>query len=303
MPPIQGHDGDQGPGGGTTEAGRVLANFVVGERLKQIPARRKKLLVVLEWLAESFERGARYPEREVNERLFRHHPDFAMLRRLLVDYGFLDRDHGIYWRTEAATAADPGAQARMATIGNDLEETRPVSQWYAMLFPTEEESARLSARLCVLANRTGGEVYSSAHLTIGYFIGDANPTAVVEAASALARPSILVRAAELFSWSEEQDPVNGYTLSLQVVRDDGVRDWQRRAIDALARAGLTPTFPWEDQNPHMMVLRDLPAPPAEVLARLGDQEFACEFMASRLVISQRLDGQFVILLDKPLSDI
>jgi hypothetical protein len=82
------------------EREKVLASFLVGERLKQIPARRKKLLVVLERLAEGFEPGSRYPEREVNERLTRHHPDFATLRRLLVDYGFLARDHGVYWRTE-----------------------------------------------------------------------------------------------------------------------------------------------------------------------------------------------------------
>ena len=79
---------------------KVLASFLVGERLKQIPARRKKLLVVLEKLAEGFRPGSRYPEREVNERLTRHHPDFATLRRLLVDYGFLARDHGVYWRVE-----------------------------------------------------------------------------------------------------------------------------------------------------------------------------------------------------------
>jgi hypothetical protein len=87
---------------------RVLAGFVVGERLMSIPARRKKLLVVLGWLAEDFEPGARYAEREVNDRLLRRHPDFATLRRLLVDYGYMARDHGIYWRTPESARVGVG---------------------------------------------------------------------------------------------------------------------------------------------------------------------------------------------------
>jgi hypothetical protein len=34
----------------------------------------------------------------VNDLLARFHPDFATLRRDLVDFGFLTRDHGIYRR-------------------------------------------------------------------------------------------------------------------------------------------------------------------------------------------------------------
>ena len=299
MPPIQ------GPGGrstGLSQGDSVLASFVVGERLKQIPARRKKLLVVLEWLAGDFPPGARYPEREVNERILRHHPDFAALRRLLVDYGLLERDHGIYWRAEVAAATDEVCQAppRVAGQGDDLEQTRPESQWYAMLFPTPEESAGLAAHLGELAKQTGGTVYSSIHVTIGYFTGEAEPAAVVELARALDRPAILIRAAGLFSWSEVKDPVNGYTLSLQVVRDDGIREWQRRATGALAGAGLRPTFAWDDLNPHIMVLRDLPAPPAEVLVKLGSQDFESEFQAARLVVSQRVAGQYVTWLDQAL---
>ncbi len=95
---------------------KVLASFFVGERLKQIPARRKKLLVVLGWLAKRFEPGVRYPEREVNDRLTRHNPDFASIRRLLVDYGFLERDHGVYWRSEAPDPAT--ADSAHAPVGD-----------------------------------------------------------------------------------------------------------------------------------------------------------------------------------------
>jgi hypothetical protein len=76
----------------------VLRNFFVGERLKEIPVVPKKRGVVLKWLASRFTLGQRYPESEVNGILQRHHPDYAALRRYLVDEGFLKRDHGVYWR-------------------------------------------------------------------------------------------------------------------------------------------------------------------------------------------------------------
>jgi hypothetical protein len=79
---------------------RVLANFVDGGgRLLGIPAQRKKRLAVLRWLAEEFQPGRRYPEAEVNRIIGRRHPDFATLRRLLVDEELMQRRGGIYWRT------------------------------------------------------------------------------------------------------------------------------------------------------------------------------------------------------------
>ena len=49
-------------------------------------------------IARVFEPGVRYPESEVNAFLRAFHPDYAMVRRYLVDEQFLSRDHGIYWR-------------------------------------------------------------------------------------------------------------------------------------------------------------------------------------------------------------
>jgi len=77
---------------------RVLGNFFDGERLKEIPANHKQRRVVLDWLAKRFEPDRRYPEREVNEIIKRHHPDFATLRRTLVDYRYMTREDGVYWR-------------------------------------------------------------------------------------------------------------------------------------------------------------------------------------------------------------
>ena len=79
---------------------RVLRNFLGADgRLHTIPAKHSKLLVVLDHLAQSFEPGLRYPEARVNEILGSFHPDFAALRRYLVENGFLDRADNVYWRS------------------------------------------------------------------------------------------------------------------------------------------------------------------------------------------------------------
>jgi hypothetical protein len=97
---------DQHAGGGGDAhrpAGRdpdevVLQRFLVGGRLVAIPAQRSKRRVVLDHLASLFEPGVRYTEAEVNQALAAYHPDYAALRRYLVDEEFMDRSGGIYWR-------------------------------------------------------------------------------------------------------------------------------------------------------------------------------------------------------------
>lgn len=78
---------------------KVLADFLDPDgRLHTIPSKRSKLLVVLDHLAQSFEPGSTYPEKQVNEILSGFHPDHAALRRYLVENGILDREAGVYWR-------------------------------------------------------------------------------------------------------------------------------------------------------------------------------------------------------------
>ena len=79
---------------------KVLQTFLDGERIKELPSRHKKRLVVLTWLANQFEMDVRYSELEMNERLKQYNPDYASLRRYLIDYKFMQRDKGIYWRVE-----------------------------------------------------------------------------------------------------------------------------------------------------------------------------------------------------------
>lgn len=70
-------------------------------RLKTIPSQRKKLMAVLRFLANAFEPGAEYTEKQVNEILARYHDDTASLRRELVSANLMGRDSNgtRYWRT------------------------------------------------------------------------------------------------------------------------------------------------------------------------------------------------------------
>ena len=77
----------------------LRAFFDDAGRLRTIPARRAKRLIVLDYLAQLFEPGERFEETEVNRRLRDVHGDVAALRRQLVDDGFLTRDRGVYWRS------------------------------------------------------------------------------------------------------------------------------------------------------------------------------------------------------------
>jgi hypothetical protein len=78
---------------------RLIQNFIAHGRLLSIPVQRKKRLAVLRWLVEDFQPSRRYKKGEVNAVIARRPPDFAALRRYLVDEELMQRDHNVYWRT------------------------------------------------------------------------------------------------------------------------------------------------------------------------------------------------------------
>lgn len=78
------------------ERAKVIRAFFEGDRLKHIPAQRKKRVIVLQHLMRWFDPERDYTEREVNDLLRQAHEDVATLRRELVDYGYLTRAGGTY---------------------------------------------------------------------------------------------------------------------------------------------------------------------------------------------------------------
>jgi biotin operon repressor len=79
---------------------KVLGDFSRPDgSLKELPAQRRKLEIVLRHVGKAFQPGERYTEKQVNQILARYHPDTATLRRELVGYGLMKRagGGGEYW--------------------------------------------------------------------------------------------------------------------------------------------------------------------------------------------------------------
>ncbi len=96
------------PGTGHDAAtAKVLRAFVRDGRLVALPTGLARKRAVLDVVCQGFEPGERYSEAEVNRRLRPWHDDVASLRRWLVDLGYLDRDHGQYWRCGGPVPASP----------------------------------------------------------------------------------------------------------------------------------------------------------------------------------------------------
>jgi hypothetical protein len=83
----------------------LLRVFVGDGRLAAIPARHARRRQLLDVIAQAFEPGVRYPENRVSAFLGALHPDFAALRRYLVDEEFLSRSGGEYWRSGGTVLA------------------------------------------------------------------------------------------------------------------------------------------------------------------------------------------------------
>jgi hypothetical protein len=76
-----------------------LCVFLRDGRIATMPAKRSRRLLLLDEVAQAFEPGVRYPEREVNRVLGAMFSDYCTLRRYLVDEDLLARDEGQYWRS------------------------------------------------------------------------------------------------------------------------------------------------------------------------------------------------------------
>ncbi|MDP3984012.1 MAG: DUF2087 domain-containing protein [Acidimicrobiia bacterium] len=83
----------------TAEERQLLSRYFVGSRLAELPTQASRRRVVLERLAHEFEVGIRYTEKRVNSIILTFHPDYAAIRRYLIDEGFLSRADGAYWRS------------------------------------------------------------------------------------------------------------------------------------------------------------------------------------------------------------
>ena len=75
---------------------KVIENFFEYGKLKNIPAQRKKRLIILEEIAKAFRPDKEYTEREVNIIIADYHDDFCTLRREMIGEDILNRENSIY---------------------------------------------------------------------------------------------------------------------------------------------------------------------------------------------------------------
>ena len=108
--------------GGSQDDDAVIRAFFDGPRLRQIPASRKKRVIVLRRLLERFKPDRTYPEQEVNDLLREAHDDVATLRRELVDYGFMVRNRGIYRVGTELPARGPTVRQEVGAESEWFEE-------------------------------------------------------------------------------------------------------------------------------------------------------------------------------------
>ena len=78
----------------------VISNFFKYGRLIQIPTQRKKREIVLLEILKQFEIDREYGEKEVNEIILRYHEDFCTIRREMIAFGMMTRNHEIYKRVK-----------------------------------------------------------------------------------------------------------------------------------------------------------------------------------------------------------
>ncbi|HCR36279.1 hypothetical protein A2130_01310 [Candidatus Woesebacteria bacterium GWC2_33_12] len=71
-------------------------------KIETFPSKRKKIIIVLEYLITKFEMNKKYAEKEINEILNNNHlfDNPLLLRRELIDNKYLSRtsDGKAYWR-------------------------------------------------------------------------------------------------------------------------------------------------------------------------------------------------------------
>jgi len=78
----------------------VISNFFKYGLLTHIPTQRKKREIVLAEILEQFDFDREYPEKEVNKIILRYHEDFCTIRREMIAFGMMTRDHEIYKRVK-----------------------------------------------------------------------------------------------------------------------------------------------------------------------------------------------------------
>jgi len=79
------------------ERQKIIENFFTKTgKLKNIPAQRKKKLIVFEHMIQGLKMGEKYEEKQLNEFIKQFHDDYATIRREFIINHYMFRENGIY---------------------------------------------------------------------------------------------------------------------------------------------------------------------------------------------------------------
>ncbi|MFP5111059.1 metalloregulator ArsR/SmtB family transcription factor [Bacillaceae bacterium C204] len=79
------------------ERQKIIENFFTKNgKLKNIPAQRKKKLIVFEHIIRGLKIGEKYEEKQLNEFIKQFHDDYATIRREFIINHYMFRENGIY---------------------------------------------------------------------------------------------------------------------------------------------------------------------------------------------------------------
>ncbi|WHY69892.1 metalloregulator ArsR/SmtB family transcription factor [Neobacillus sp. SuZ13] len=79
------------------ERQKIIENFFTKTgKLKNIPAQRKKKLIVFEHMIRGLKMGEKYEEKQLNEFIKQFHDDYATIRREFIINHYMFRESGIY---------------------------------------------------------------------------------------------------------------------------------------------------------------------------------------------------------------
>ncbi|UTH00809.1 DUF2087 domain-containing protein [Macrococcoides canis] len=65
--------------------------FFKNNKLVQIPKKEKDKILLFDWFVTLLNHNKTYSEKEINEVIKAYYDDYAIIRRYMVDYGYLKR--------------------------------------------------------------------------------------------------------------------------------------------------------------------------------------------------------------------
>ncbi|MTV49971.1 DUF2087 domain-containing protein [Heliobacillus mobilis] len=93
--------------------------------LTRFPDKEKRRIIILNHLIRKFAQNRKYNEKEVNEIIKEVYPDYAIIRRCFIDYGFMERadDGSAYW-VKADGNSDDSLEQVQAEKGDSMDKER-----------------------------------------------------------------------------------------------------------------------------------------------------------------------------------